>query len=267
MKRYFCEKCNGILPKGKMVCIQCGYENPELIPEFSYRLKRRIVIRRITKIAAIVGIIAIMHANFLFPWQWRTLNNKAAMVLYAKENYPGAKIVDQHYETAEFNPWAISRDYITIKWNDLEFGLSTEDGRYISDGYWMGVAHKAVYDAFLSPFFEQRNIKFDCDIQASKLAAYLRDNPGSDITGFDDWGTRIVIFPKYVRGKKMPRDLGWLYDFYRYCKENISLSSYKVTLVYPPEDKGSWFIHIEEDSEYNSEEEFYSAFFNSGSRY
>lgn len=54
--------------------------------------------------------------------------------------------------------------------------------------------------------------------------------------------------------------MGWLYDFYRYCKENISLSSYKVTLIFPPSEKDSWFIHIKPDPEYNSEEEFYSAF-------
>lgn len=259
-KRYFCEQCSGILPKGKIVCDKCGCENLELLPELRLRLKRQIIIQRITRIAAVIGLIAILHVNLLFPWQWKAFNNKVAMRSYAKENYPGAKIIGQHYETLEFNPWTRSIDRITIRWNDVEFSLATEDGSYIMDGYWHGVAEKTIYDKFVSPFLKQRKVSVDCEILASDFAHFLEENPNGDIADFDGWGTQIIIRPKNKIGKGTPRELGWLYDFYHYCKENISLQSYRVTLIYPPLDKGGFYIHFTQDSHYNSAEEFYSAF-------
>lgn len=39
MKSNFCEKCSKILPKGKIVCERCGYDNPELIPVLKENIK------------------------------------------------------------------------------------------------------------------------------------------------------------------------------------------------------------------------------------
>lgn len=261
MKRYFCKECSGILPKGKIVCDKCGYDNPELIYVLREKNKRKIVIRRIVSVAAVIALIVILNANLLFPWQWRALNNKWAIIDYAKEHYPGAKIVDQDYETAQFVIGRTSIDRITFKWNDVEFNISTERGKYIQDNYWFGVAGKAVYETFLDPYFKDKEIKFDHEIIASDIAAFLEEDPKSDITNFDGEKTRIIIYPKYIKGKNTPQSLGWLYDFYCYCKENILLRSYRVTVIYHLPGKSDWYIHFEQDSDFNSEEDFYMSFF------
>lgn len=261
MKRYFCGKCSGILPKGKIVCDKCGYENPELIPVLRERIKRQIIIRRIMCAAAVAALILILNANLLFPWQWRALGNKNAILNYARENYPGAKIIGQDYQTLEFVPGRSSVDSISFKWNDVEFTICTESGEYIQDNYWHGAASKKVYETFLASFFKTRSIKFDYTITASGVAAFLQDNPNSDITNFDGEETQIIIRPEFIKGTVHPRDLGWMYDFYCYCKENISLQFYKVTLIYPPSDKGAYCIHFTQDSSFTNEFDFYSAFY------
>ncbi len=44
MKRNFCGKCNAILPKGKIVCDRCGYDNPELVAILKENIRRQIFI-------------------------------------------------------------------------------------------------------------------------------------------------------------------------------------------------------------------------------
>lgn len=260
MKRLFCEKCSKMLPKGKIVCDECGYDNPGLISIVSKQLKRQIIVRRIVKLICVVGIILFLHINLLFPWQWRALNNKHAILRYARENYPGAKIIDQNYQTLEFVPGRSAIDSITFKWNDVEFAICTERGQYIQDNYWLGAASKTVYETFLAPFFIGKDVKFDYEIIASDVAVFLRENPNSDITNFDGGETQIIIRPEFMKEKSRPEDLGWMYDFYCYCNENTILRSYKITLIYPTSDKGSYYIHFTQDSNFGSDFDFYSAF-------
>ncbi len=260
MKRLSCEKCNEILPKGKIVCDKCGHDNPDLLPILGKRLKRQIIIRRVIKITCVVGIIIFLHINLLFPWQWRALNNKHAILNYARENYPGAKIIDQHYQTLEFVPGRSAIDSITFKWSDIEFAICTERGQNIQDNYWLGAASKTVYETFLAPFFTARDVKFDYEIIASDVALFLQENPDSELANFDDGETQIIIRPEFIKGASHPRDLGWMYDFYCYCKENTILQSYEITLIYPPLDKGEYYIHFTQSTNLKNDSEFYAAF-------
>ncbi len=260
MKRYFCEKCSKMLPKWKVVCDKCGYDNPSLLPILSKQLKHRIIIRRIIKLTCIVGIIIFLHINLFFPWQWRALNNKNAILNYARENYPGAKIIDQHYQTLEFVPGRSAIDCITFNWNDVEFAICTERGQYIQDNYWLGVASKTIYETFLVPFFTPRGVKFDYEIIASDVALFLQENPNGNITNFDDGETQIIIRPEFMKGARQPRDLGWMYDFYCYCKKNTILQSYEITLIYPSLDKGEYYMRFTQNSNLRSDSDFYAAF-------
>lgn len=139
MKKYFCDKCNAVLPKGKIVCSRCGYDNPELISVLREHIKRQILIKRIILVVSAVALVLFLHVNLLFPWQAETRKNKRAIINYAKDHYPGAKIVDTHYESAELDPWSVSIDTITFKWNDIEFSIRAEQGEVIADGY-LGIA-------------------------------------------------------------------------------------------------------------------------------
>lgn len=211
-------------------------------------------------ILAFVALIIILNANLLLPWQGRALNNKRAILNYARKNYHGAKIIDQHYQTLEFVPGRSAMDSITFKWNDVEFAVCTENGQYIQDNYWLGLASKTIYESLLAPFFSMRDVKFDCEIIASDVALFLQENPDSEIKNFDDGETQIIIRPEFIKGASHPRDLGWMYDFYCYCKENTVLQSYEITLIFPSLDKGGYYIHFTQNTNLRSESEFYAAF-------
>ena len=223
--------------------------------------KKIIIISSI--IAIIIGLCVWDIADPPLWWQLDAHENKRAMLKYAREYYPGAKITYQNYESNKITILGnVSIDTIVFEWNDVIFSIHAQDGKVILDNYWNGVARKAINEKFLKPFFEPKNIKVDDDIYAPDAGEFLRDNPGSDITQFDDTGTEtyIVIRPKKLKGKETPQDLGWMYDFYCYWQENTTLPSYTVTLIYPPVLKGDYFIHFTEYSNFQSEEEFYAAF-------
>ena len=225
--------------------------------------KRTIIIIVLT---IIIGLCVWDIADPPLWWQLDAHENKRAMLKYARENYPGAKITYQNYESNKITILGnVSIDAIVFEWNDVTFSILAQNGEVIRDNYWDGVARKAIDEKFLKPFFEPKNINVDYDIYASDAGAFLRDNPGSDITQFDDTGTGtdIVIRPQEIKGKDTPQDLGWMYDFYCYWQENTTLPSYKVTIVYPPyppTKKGAYFIYFWEYSNFQSEEEFYAAF-------
>ena len=213
-------------------------------------------------IAIYVIILVILNANLLFPWQATARHNKKAILEYAEEYYPDAKILEQHYPSTIPRFTTAPFDYIIFELDGVKFSLQAQFGNYVDDYYWDGVADKAIDEKFLKPFFEPQSIKADFEIYAPDLREFFRENPDSEITQFDETGTRtyIVIRPKKINGKETPQDLGWMYDFYCYWQENTTLPSYTVTLIYPPVLKGDYFIHFTEYSNFQSEEEFYAAF-------
>lgn len=256
MKRYFCKQCSGILQKGKMHCIRCGYDNPELIPEFSYALKRRLVIRRIVIIAAIVGAVIILHANYLFPWQGQTFNNKWAIMDYAKEHFLGAKAVGHDYETAEFDPWRSPIDRIVFELDGVRFMVSAEDGKVIGDSYWAGVGEKLVYDKYLAPFLEGREIKFKYHLSGFGFGKFIEEEPHRDISQFDGY-LDISLVVEAQKGTPELRDTGWAYDFYCHCRTNIDLQNYNVIILYEG-DHITQKITFCEDSVYTDSDAFYA---------
>ena len=221
--------------------------------------KKIIIISSI--IAIIIGLCVWDFADPPLWWQFDAHENKRAMLKYAQENYPGAKITYQNYESNKITILGnVSIDSISLEWNDVAFSILAQNGKVIRDNYWSGVSYKAIDEKFLKPFFESQDIKADLEIYATAAGVFLRDNPGSDITQFNGVGNDIIIRPKKIKGKETPQDLGWMYDFYCYWQENTTLPSYTVTLIYPPVLKGDYFIHFTEYSNFQSEEEFYAAF-------
>lgn len=135
MRRNFCEKCNTILPKGKIVCNKCGYENPELIPVLRSQIRHQIFIRRIIIAASVIALILILNANLLFPWQAKTRKNKRAIFNYVNAHYPHAKVVRSHYESANFDPWSTAIDTVVFEWNGVKFTIRAEQGEVIVDDF------------------------------------------------------------------------------------------------------------------------------------
>lgn len=255
MKNFFCKECGGILPKGKIICSKCGYDNPELIPALHEHIRRQIIIRRIICGACVVALVVFLHVNLLFPWQWRALCNKTAAIEYVKKSYPNARLIESDYESTEFNPWRTAMDRFCFGWNGVKFYIIVEQGEISYDFYWHGVARKIIDENYIAPFLETRKVSSDYELHCSELEEFLRKNdPVTDISQFNGH-IEIRMLPHYDDKKTTPKSLGWLYDFYCYCNENIDLPDYIVNIVY-----NGRRIKFTQATSFQDEAEFYSSF-------
>lgn len=200
--------------------------------------------------AVVVSLVLILNANLLFPWQWEARKNKRAILEYVHQNYPNAKIIHAHYDYG-FNPWNKTSDYIAFEWDDVEFGVSAEDGRIAVDGYPGARAihqfNKIIQDGFMKP----RGIE-TAYTNYSFLDNYKKAYP---YTG--GLVVRITVFDQGTT----PQEVGWLYDFYKYWRnEGDFLTEYWVEIDIVKNDDVIYHSYYSDKEEYSSESEFYSAF-------
>lgn len=107
-------------------------------------------------------------------------------------------------------------------------------------------------------FFEPRSINIGCEIYASELAAFLSGDPDNDISDFSGYGTQVIIRSDYIDGEAALQGLGWVYDYYLFCKNSFTFPDYRVTLIFPSKG-GDHYIHFTQDSDFDSEDDFYSS--------
>ncbi len=255
MKRYFCKECSGILPKRKIVCDKCGYENPELIPMLRERIKRQIFIRRITRIAAVAALILILNASLLFPWQWGARGNRKVILDYVAERYPNAKIISQKYNSARFFKWNNYRDGIVFELEGIEFNIIAEGGNILADGYPRARAEDQLKRMIYADFLTIRKINADCAIDF-----FSGNEPTDNIAAFDG----IVFINLQVDSQYVElRKIDWLFDFYLFLRDKINPLKYNVSIFFCDEDVPNTkkqCIVFSSQSEYFSKSDFYASF-------
>lgn len=75
-----------------------------------------------------------------------------------------------------------------------------------------------------------RNITVEFNYTTSDLQKFFESNPNANILQFDGSVDFGVILHNSDSSTN-PKSLGWLYDFYCYCKENINIPRYTVTII------------------------------------
>lgn len=203
---------------------------------------------------AIIALIILDFANPPLWWQFEAQKNKRAAIEYVQTNYPGAKFVKGHYRSTKFNPENNLGDQFAFEQDDVRFIIDVDDGRIVYDFYWNAYAEHQLYNTYLKPFVESRNITAEFEYIEFDLAQFYKNNPNADISQFDgSVDFRILLYND--EESKNPESLGWLYDFYCYCKENINLSSYTVTIFCRESS-----IIFADESEFKNEADFYNSF-------
>lgn len=246
MKRFVCEKCKAPIRKWNTVCYSCGYENLHLIR----KLKTTRVLNALFVIVLTVGSIIILNANLLLPWQWGARRNKQVILEYAAERYPEAVVFEQHYNTLNFNFLkSPSDDYIFFKQDFLEFGIYARGGKITIDDY-SRIRANAQFDKIIrDDFFEPRGIEVQ--------TAY---NYSDDYYEIYPYTGGLGVTVRIRDQGATPREIGCLYNFYKYWKENADfLKSYSVYIDIVA-DNEHHAMRYNKSSDFTTEEEFYAIF-------
>ena len=207
------------------------------------------LIRVSISVAASVGVVLILNANLLFPWQWEAWKNKRAAFDYVNSTYPDAKFISANYKSTQIATSNVDR--FVFKRNGIEFMIIAEDGQVATDFYSTAFAEHQLYKAYIEPFTASRNITAEFSYICSNLEIYFENNPDADISQYDG----SVGFQIYDRKCTDPRSSGWLYEFYCYCKENFPFSSYSVSIICSDS-----VLDFSKNSQFESEDDFYDSF-------
>lgn len=246
MKRFVCSRCSAPIRKWNAFCYSCGYTNEHLVRKLKVARIQRIT----SVIVLIIGIIILCNQLMLMPWQWGARKNRKVILEYATEHYPNAKIIEEVYPTAHIFLWNNLEDYIVFKWDDLEFGISAEFGKIVVDGYCGARAiaqfDKIIQDGFMLP----RGI--DAYTRYGFVDNYYELYP---YTG--GLSVRITIPDQGTT----PQEVGWLYDFYNYWKnEGAFLTEYGVQIDISADNQRMYHINYINGDEFSNESAFYAAF-------
>ncbi|MBD5128848.1 MAG: hypothetical protein HDT43_02825 [Ruminococcaceae bacterium] len=246
MKRFVCDKCKAPIRKWNIVCYSCSYTNTHL----ARRLKIARELKAIFAIALIVGSIALCNSLLLFPWQWGARRNKQVILEYAEEHYPDAKIIDKEFNSAKFFVWNNFMDCIVFECDNIEFGITAEGGKILVDGY-CGARAIAQFDKIIQTgFFEPREI--EARTNYNFIDNYYELYPYT--------GGLVVMISVADQGST-PREVGWLYDFYKYWQNEASfLKSYDVWIYIVENHKTIYYVDFKDRDPLLNENEFYSSF-------
>lgn len=258
--KVFCEKCNQILPKGKIECDKCGYINESLYPKLEKAKARKKVIIILSMVSAAVVVLIICNAMMLYPWQYRARHNRKAILEYARDNYPGAKIVKEYYPTMEFNPTGNPYDAILFEFNGIKFYIRGRNGKvnYNNDGYGFALLANEIRERYLNTFFSWRGLSYDPNINFFNYDNYWpqRDAELNTFPGF----IRLDFIFEYESDKQFPRDFDWLYDFYCYWKEVCPTDGFSLRFCYRINKNTFCQLNCDSKSEFANEDDFYSSF-------
>ena len=186
------------------------------------------------------------------PAFWRTerIQDKRAILAYVNEKYPDAVQTKRGEFPLQMPAGTFKNSVMYFKFDDIEFAVSAKNGQIVIDGYSGARAiaqfDKIIQDGFLKP----RGITAYTSYQFVDNYYEIYPYTGGllvDLTIFDQGST--------------PREVGWLYDFYKYWKDEggfLRLYAVKIDIIVDKQRK--CHINFLNDDDFSGEEKFYSAF-------
>lgn len=212
-------------------------------------MTKTVLIKILVSVVTVVGIVLILHVNLLFPWQWTARKNRLAVLEYVDSTYSDTKFIRAYYNSTKIA--GAGHDQFVFERNGIRFSVYADHGRVATDFFWYAFAEHQLYNAYIKPFTAPRNITAEFSYSASDLRNFFENNPDEDISQFDG-SIGLTIYDNKCND---PRSLGWLYNFYCYCKESFPFSSYTVTMICL--ESSLTFSNI---SQFANEDEFYNNF-------
>lgn len=214
----------------------------------------KITKKKIIMLSILAVVIGLCIWDIAVPplwWQFDAQSNKRAILKYAKAHYPEAKIVKEYYPSAELRFTGDPHDSITFELDGVEFLILARDGEFVADSYSRVRAEaqfdKIIQDGYLKPKGLSAKIGY------SFLDSY---NDSYPFTG--SLGINMRVESRALS----PREVDWLYDFYKYWDSSADyLNNYHLYIGITENNVEKFYIAFYNNEEsFNSEDEFYSAF-------
>ncbi len=226
------------------------------------QMPRRLKILCIVIVVIVVG--GVLGKNYLLPWQIPLFNTRQVLIKYMKSTHPNYHIAERevmyHYAGGTIFPklgtGKPSAEFVCDE-EGFRYFVSAYDGRVTTDTY---SRHKLSYGieefarkGFLEPHGIE-NVGFYCsfDLDNDKLPSnWYRYSGEFDVT-------------IYVRGQgTTPQEVGWLWDFYEFWRDNQQFSSdwslnFEIYYDTDPYTHYDSSISIWHSLKYGSKEEWYA---------
>lgn len=216
-------------------------------------MKKKVLI--ITWLSVAVAFVLFnVYDIFIDPpawWRFDRQKDKRAILDYVENTYPdnikrkGGKFPLQ----MPAGPLESSIMYFEL--DGVNFAISAYDGRIGTDGYHKARA-EAQFDKIIQDgFIKTRGIE-KAYTRYSFLDSYKETYPYT--------GGLVVRLSVFDQGST-PQDVGWLYDFYKYWKnEGSFLSGYSVGIYINADEDTVYHIIYNSEKEFSDQDEFYAAF-------
>lgn len=207
----------------------------------------------ITLLSVAVGLILFqIYDIFIDPpawWRFERQQDKRVILDYVKSNYPDAKKIGGLFPVPKI---AQSHRASTMyfKLDDVEFSVSAEYGKVVEDNYPRDRAtvqfDKIIQDGFLKPRGITAYTHYEFADSYKEMYLYTG---GLDVQlTISDQGSTL-------------EDIIWLYDFYKYWKEEgVFLTEYTVCIRIVEKGETLYHIYYDDTDEFSDESEFYAAF-------
>ncbi len=199
-------------------------------------------------------------------WHFRYADKKV-ILQYQHQHYPGAKIVKRNFPLLG-NPGIVGaavESSMTFEYDGVEFVIAAQDGKLTRD-YFPYARAKLQIVNIIDEFMRLREIENEGDtkvdvifdlLHAKSMLYPFDDPPTEDLSKYNHRvDIEIIIKGEY----HSPKDVGWLYDCYKYwIIENI-LPNYSLTFKFVSNDELLYNACFYNDSKNISQKEFYSQF-------
>ena len=217
-------------------------------------------------VAVIIGFTVWDFVDAPPFWHFRQADKKVILE-YQSQHYPGAKVVKSNFPLLG-NPSLVGvpvESSMTFEYDGVEFVIAAQDGELKRDYFPFAKAKLKivnVIDEFIKThgIENEGNIKIDVifDLLHVKSMLYPFDEPPTeDLSKYNHRvDIEIIIKGEY----NSPKDVGWLYDCYKYwIIENI-LPNYSLTFKVVSNNEVLHNACFYNDYEVSSESAFYSSF-------
>lgn len=189
------------------------------------RIPRGLIIAGI--VIAIIAVVVVLGKNYLLPWQIPLFKTRQALVNYMKKTHPNYHITEREvkykYNTGGGFVPKLGSGIPTARFvcdeEGFKYTVSASDGKVTRDTYARHKLGHEIKEFVKKDFLEPRGIEnvdfyFEFDLDDDKLPSEWSNYAG-----------RFKVTVNVLGQGTTPQEVGWLWDFYKFWRDNQRFNS------------------------------------------